>query len=120
MKSALLLVLTAVCFSVSGEVLLKRGMNKIGEITWPVSGEAISNMIHTWDLYGGFGLIGVGALFWLAAISRVDLSWAYPLLASGYVLILICSALFLNEQVSLVRWSGAGLIVVGVYLISRS
>lgn len=120
MKSALILVFTAVCFSVSGEVLLKRGMNKIGEISWPVAGDTITNMFQTWDLYGGFGLIGVGALFWLAALSRVDLSWAYPLLASGYVLILIVSALFLNEQVSLVRWSGAGLIIVGVYLVSRS
>ena len=113
-------VLIAVCFSVTGELLLKRGMNKVGELAIATLGTALPKMLHTWELFAGFGSIAIGAVFWLAAISRADLSWAYPLLAIGYILVLAFSALFLREHVSLIRWIGVGFIVIGVYLITRS
>jgi drug/metabolite transporter (DMT)-like permease len=68
----------------------------------------------------GFGFFGVGAMFWLAAISRVNLSWAYPMLSLGYVLVLVFSALLLHEHVSPIRWAGACVVCLGVYLIFRS
>ncbi len=120
MLSAFLLVLIAVCFSVGGEFFLKAGMDRVGVITLSALSVLIPKMIRTWQLYAGLGLIGTGALFWLAAISRVDLSWAYPMLAMGYLLTLIFAPLLLREQVPLIRWVGALVIVVGIYLISRS
>ena len=113
-------LLIAVCFSVAGELFLKHGMNQVGVLSLASLGTVLPRMLRVWSLYAGFGSIAVGAVFWLAAISRVDLSWAYPLLAIGYVLMLFFSALILREQVSLTRWIGAVVIVVGVYLITRS
>ncbi|MBM3318326.1 MAG: EamA family transporter [Candidatus Eisenbacteria bacterium] len=120
MTTPLALVLVAVCFSVTGELFLKEGMARVGVVTLPALGQAAARMVRTWQLFAGLGSIGVGAAFWLAALSRVDLSWAYPLLAIGYVLILLFSALILREQVSAVRWLGAALIIIGVILVSRS
>lgn len=120
MTTAFLLVLTAVCFSVTGELLLKEGMNRVGILTLSTLGPALGRMLRTWPLYAGLGSVAIGAAFWLAALSRVDLSWAYPLLAIGYVLILLFSTLILREPVSVIRWIGAALIVVGVILVSRS
>lgn len=120
MTTAFFLVLIAVCFSVTGELLLKQGMNRVGMITLASLGTVLPKMFQTWPLYAGLGSIMIGAAFWLTAISRVDLSWAYPLLAIGYILVLIFSALILREPVSLIRWIGALVIVIGVYLITRS
>lgn len=116
----LLIVAVAVCFSVTGELFLKAGMNEIGAFN-------LSNLIPTMGkilthprILTGFVSIGIGAVFWLAAIARVELSWAYPLLSLGYILVLVLSAVFLGESVSPVRWIGVLVIVVGVILVSRS
>jgi multidrug transporter EmrE-like cation transporter len=120
MGKPLVLIIIAVCFSVIGEFLLKAGMSRVGILNLSALGSMLPRMIATWQLWLGFGSIGVGAGFWLAAISRADLSWAYPLLAIGYVLTLFLAPLVLREQVSLLRWIGTILIIAGLYLVSRS
>lgn len=120
MTQAFILVFVAVCFSVTGELLLKAGMTQIGVLSFGQLATTVPRMLRQTQLWLGFASIGVGACFWLAAISRVDLSWAYPMLAMGYVLALFFAGLVLHEQVPLIRWIGAAVIVVGVYLISRS
>ncbi len=120
MSKPLVLVAIAVCFSAIGEFMLKAGMDRVGVLSLSSMGTVVPKMIRTWPLYGGFLSIGVGAVFWLAALSRADLSWAYPLLAMGYVITLVMAPMILREQVPSIRWIGTILIVMGVYLISRS
>jgi len=116
----LLLVIVAVCFSAAGELCLKSGMDQIGILTfsnlWPTLGRIVTNA----RIVTGFASIGVGAVFWLAVLSRVNLSWAYPMLSLGYILVLLFSALVLREPVSALRWIGALVVVVGVFLITRT
>ncbi|MGH9394262.1 MAG: EamA family transporter, partial [Terriglobales bacterium] len=57
---------------------------------------------------------------WWAVLSRVDLSYAFPLTSMSYVVLLVASRAFLGEHISLTRWMGATAIVFGVYLITRS
>ena len=104
-----LLVLIAVCFSVTGELFLKAGMNQVGTIHLSSLGSDLWRTITNPRVLTGFVSIGVGAVFWLATISRVQLSWAYPMLSLGYILVLLFSALILREHVSAVRWLGAGI-----------
>jgi drug/metabolite transporter (DMT)-like permease len=120
MSKAFFIVLTAICFSVSGELMLKSGMNSVGVLSlsnfWATFGRILSHP----RILGGFGLVGIGALFWLSAISRAPLSWAYPMLSIGYLLILLFSAIILKEQVTPMRWVGALIICVGIVLVFRS
>lgn len=114
------LVLIAVCFSVTGELFLKAGMNQVGHINLSSLGSDMLRTVTNTRVLTGFASIGVGAVFWLAAISRVQLSWAYPMLSLGYVLVLLFSVIVLREPVSAVRWLGAGIVCLGVFLITRS
>ena len=50
----------------------------------------------------------------------MNLSVAYPMLSTSYILVLVASALFLGENVSLTRAFGVGVIMVGVALVFRS
>lgn len=117
---ALGFLLIAICLSVTGELLLKHGMNRIGVLHLPNLLATVPRLLRNPFVVGGFLSIGVGAVFWLAAISRVDLSYAYPMLSIGYVLVLLFSALVLKENVTWIRWIGALIICLGVYLISRT
>jgi drug/metabolite transporter (DMT)-like permease len=50
----------------------------------------------------------------------LDLSYAYPLVAFGYVLVNILSAFFFHEKVDSSRWIAVAIIGIGVMLIAGS
>ena len=121
MKQSLLLLVT-VTFNVAGQYLMKRGMMTVGEISGDMSllvgslAKAFSNPF----VIAGVGAYAAGSIFWLILLSRVDLSYAYPALSLGYVVVTLVSAFFLGEQVSGMRWAGVFVICIGVALLSRS
>jgi len=57
---------------------------------------------------------------WLAFISRVALSFAFPLSSISNVTILLASRYLLHEHISPRRWSGVLLILSGIALIAPS
>ncbi len=124
MLKPFLLILVAIFMSVTAELLLKSGMdvirNEIGVLGLSNLVPGLKRIITSPRILGGFGFFGIGALFWLAALSRVSLSWAYPMLSIGYILVLLFSAIVLREQVSMLRWAGVLVICLGIALVGRS
>lgn len=118
--TSFLLILTAICLTVTGELFLKSGMNRVGVVGLDRLLSTVGRVIGTPQVWVGFAFIAAGACFWLAAISRAQLSWAYPILSLGYVLVLLFSRIALSEPVGWVRWVGTAVIMTGVYLVFRS
>lgn len=119
---AFLLLLFAISLSVTGEFLLKAGMNQVGVLSLTPKAFA-SGLLKAFSnprILAGFALIFCGSLIWLAVLSRVELSWAYPLLSLGYLFVVLTSWFFLGEAFSLLRVMGTLFICLGVYLIFRS
>ena len=113
------LLLIAICLTVTGEVLLKLGMNQVrGEVgAFSASLPVLLRTFTEWRVVLGFILIFSGALFWLGVISRADFSFAYPLLALSYVIALLPSHFVLQEQLTPNRILGAIIVVVGALVI---
>jgi len=123
MVLSLLLVLASSLLGVSGQILLKMGMDRLGGVEF--SGLApllrtATQVFTTPSVLLGFGCYGVSALIWLVVLSRLDVSLAYPLLALNFVLVPLFGWLILGEQVPPWRWVGIGIVVVGVTVISRT
>jgi drug/metabolite transporter (DMT)-like permease len=59
-------------------------------------------------------------ILWLLGLQKLELSYAYPLVAGGYVLVSILSALFFHERVDRNRWAAVAVISLGVMLIAGS
>lgn len=121
MKQIILLLIT-VSLNVAGQYFMKRGMMSVGEI-----GGSLTHMMNSLGsaffnpfVLGGVGAYGLSSICWLILLSRVELSYAYPALSLGYVLITVISALMLGEQVNTMRWAGVVIICAGVILVSRS
>jgi drug/metabolite transporter (DMT)-like permease len=115
-----ILLLIAIGLTVSGEVLLKLGMNQVRADVGAFS-PSLPVLVRTftdWRVVIGFGLIFSGALFWLGVISRADFSFAYPLLALSYVVAMIPARFILHEDVTFNRILGAIIVVVGAIVIS--
>jgi drug/metabolite transporter (DMT)-like permease len=113
------LLLIAICLTVTGEVLLKLGMNAVRADVgaFAASLPVLLRTFTEWRVVLGFALIFSGALFWLGVISRADFSFAYPLLALSYVIALIPARFVIGEQITLNRVLGALIVVVGAVVI---
>jgi multidrug transporter EmrE-like cation transporter len=70
-------------------------------------------------VWAGLIIFAFSAVLWLFALSRANLSFAYPFAALGYVIIVIASILFLNEHVQPVTWVGVVLIVAGILVVAQ-
>ena len=68
----------------------------------------------------GLGCYAVSVIVWLMVLSRVDVSYAYPLLSFGYIVAALAGKFFFGEPVDLTRWAGIVTICIGVYLITRT
>lgn len=111
------LLLTAICLTVAGELLLKVAMNRVG--VFSLSVDTFIRTFSEWRVLLAFTLIFSGSLFWLAVISRVDFSFAYPLLALSYVISLAPARFLLGEHITWNRIVGSLVIVVGVIIVTR-
>lgn len=122
MTIAVTYILISVCAGAIGQILLKYGMNRNGVVTLEMGGIAdlLLRLVLNPFVMGGLILYAGGTLFWLAGISRVDLSFAYPFASLSYVIMLIASWQLFDEQISMIRLAGTGLIALGVFVISRS
>jgi multidrug transporter EmrE-like cation transporter len=106
------------------QLLLKYGTRATGALSLSSPAEAVAlirQVLTTPALLAGYALSGLTALLWLVVVSRLDLSFAVPLLNGiFYVLLLLASATLLRETVTAARWAGALLILIGIALISTS
>ena len=111
----LLLVLASISMGVVGQLLLKMGAST------PVlaPGDLIRNLLRPTTLVALL-LYGGATLLWITVLSRAALSYAYPLLGLNYALIVLLSAWILHEPVSVHRWVGVLVIVIGFLVTATS
>jgi transporter family protein len=62
-------------------------------------------------------LLVAGFLLWALCLSRLTLSYAYPVASTSVLLIAIFSVVILGETISPKMWAGTALILVGVVLL---
>src|SRR5580765_1299232 len=123
MAKILLILIIGLIFESAGVVLLKKGINQVGEIkTFNVSG--IIQLVKS-GATNACILAGVlfEALFFaslLILMSKSDISFLWPLTGLSFVFATFAAIWFLGEHVSPVRWAGVILIMLGAALISYS
>ena len=114
------LLLFNVILSVLGQILLKQGMNQVGEISGSfqqMAPKLIQALMNPFVI-GGIGVYGSTTLIWLVVLSRIKLSVAYPMISLGYMFSILFSWLLFKEDVPKIRVLGAFVICIGVYLVS--
>ena len=62
-------------------------------------------------------LLVAGFVLWALCLSRLSLSYAYPVASTSVLLIAIFSVVVLGEAINLRMWAGTALILVGIVLL---
>jgi drug/metabolite transporter (DMT)-like permease len=122
MNLAVIYILVSVLLGAVGQILLKKGMSNMGAVTLTLNQLPATLWGMVTNLYVVFGLLiyVTGTVFWLSALSRVDLSYAYPFASLSYVIMLAASWLLFHENITVVRLLGSLIVALGVFVISRS
>jgi uncharacterized membrane protein len=114
------LLIISVSLAVVGQMLMKAGMRQFGTFAVTNLLSQIIPMLLNPLVFGGFVAFGVSSIIWLVVLSRMQLSYVYPMVSVAYILVAILSVIFFKENVSWVRWLGIMVICMGVFLVSRS
>jgi len=111
-----------VMLNAAAQLFLKEGMRRIGhfEFIWanivPIGFTVAGNLF----VLAGLACYVVSVGVWLLVLSRVEVSFAYPLLSVGYIVNAVAGYYLFQENLSLTRITGILIICVGVYFVTRS
>ncbi len=111
--ATLVVAFSSVFFGAMGQVFLRLGAQGLaGE----QARQLLIDAAQRPQIWLGLMLYAISSVLWLGVLSRMELAVAYPLGASGYVLVVLLAALS-GEYVPPLRWFGVVVIVFGVLVV---
>lgn len=100
-----------------GQVTLKFGLMRMESFSWSRS-FWMSALLNRQFALSGLSF-GVASLLWMYIIKHYPLSSSYPLISLSYVFGMLAAMYFFHEEVSLYKWIGIVLIILGCFIISK-
>lgn len=116
----IILILVSVLLNCTAQLCIRKGMLLVGETGMSNMITNIGAMITNLWLWGAMICYAFSIFLWMAVLSKVEVSFAYPFLSVGYVVAAVVGYYFFGEALSVIRIVGIVIICIGVYLISRS
>ena len=114
-------VLGSVLCTVFGQIVVKWQVAKAGALPATISEKIpflLKLVLNPWvmsAMAAGF----LALVCWLAAMTKFELSYAYPFMSLAFVLVLILSAILFHEAVTLPKVLGVLLVISGLIVASR-
>lgn len=116
------LVMSGVLLNAAAQLFLKAGTNAVG--TFAFSAENIApvgwRLATEPHIIGGIACYVISVVVWILALSRVEVSIAYPMLSVGYAVNAIAAWYLFGEAVTFTRLAGIAIIILGVFVVARS
>jgi len=116
-----LYIVATIGFTVYGQLILKWRISSFGPL--PVDTfeklKFLISLLFDPAIFSGFAAAFLASLAWMAAMTKFDLSHAYPFMSLNFVVVLLLSGWILSEPVTLQKILGIGLIVIGTVVAAR-
>lgn len=118
-----LYVAATLVFTVYGQVVIKWRMGAIGFAVdssglWPAIASYLKFLFDPFIL-SGFVSAFVASVFWVLAVSKLELSRAYPFMSLAPALVLVLGVALLGESPTPGKFVGLALVVAGVFVSAR-
>jgi len=117
------LILFSVLLNAAAQLFLRKGMADRSlalQADLAATAQGVLKIaLDPWVLCG-LGCYAISIVSWMAVLSKVHVSYAYPFLSIGYVVVVAAAYFVFREPVSPMKIAGVALICVGVALVARS
>lgn len=115
-------ILGTIFFTVYGQLVIKWRIVDFGSLPdgfWEKIHFLFKLLIDPF-IFSGFVAAFLASLCWMAAMTKFDLSHAYPLIVGGLVILTSLFAIvILKEPIYTMRIIGIALIIAGVFLVGK-
>jgi drug/metabolite transporter (DMT)-like permease len=101
-----------------GQLFLKFGAAKIGAVVADRAIAQVMSIVTIPELIIGLGFYGIGAVFYILLLTRVDLSIAGPSASLVYVFSVLFGYFIFHDSFSAQKLAGLALIIAGVVLVA--
>ncbi|PWY39888.1 MULTISPECIES: EamA family transporter [Pseudomonas] len=116
-----LYIFATILFTVYGQLILKWRISNFGSLPVDSIGKFkfLLSLLFDPAIFSGFAAAFLASLAWMAAMTKFDLSHAYPFMSLNFVIVLLLSGWILTEPLSPQKALGVILIVVGTIVAAR-
>jgi multidrug transporter EmrE-like cation transporter len=114
-------IVATIGFTVYGQLILKWRIAHFGPLPADTDEKFrfLISLLFDPAIFSGFAAAFLASLAWMAAMTKFDLSHAYPLMSLNFVIVLLFSGWLLNEPVTLQKVLGITLIILGTVVAAR-
>lgn len=109
-----ILIGISIVLTTTSQLLFKGGVNAHGPFQITDIFSLLREIITNKMIVGGMITLGMSFIVWILALSKLNLSAAYPLTSINFILISVLSALVLKESITPQQIVGTGLITLGI------
>lgn len=116
-----LLLALMVVLTVTGQLLFKWQVDSMPQLPpalWDRMGVLASFFLRPWVI-AAFASAFIASIVWIGVLGQFELSYAYPFTSFSFALVLVLSAVFFGEAITLPKVLGIVLIALGVFVASR-
>ena len=120
--TALAIALLSVLLNAAAQLFLKAGTNVVGTVSFGDVNtfNTLTNIARVPWFWAGFACYGISLFTWIATLSRLPVSVAYPLVSIGYVVNALAAWWLFGESLTMQKLIGVGFIIIGVILVSTT
>ena len=107
--------------AISSQVLIKKGLNKVGGFHFNEIGKSLYALLTNVHVLVAIAILVALSIIYCSVLSRMSLSSLYPVvIGANFILLVIMSSVFLNESFQPLKLLGVFLILVGIVILSMS
>ena len=116
-----LYIFATIGFTVYGQLILKWRISQFGQLPENTLDKLrfVFGLFLDPAIFSGFAAAFLASLAWMAAMTKFDLSHAYPFMSLNFVLVLLLSNYLLEEPLNIQKIIGLALIIIGTLVSSR-
>lgn len=116
------LILVGVMLNAAAQILMKMGTNAVGHFEFSAANilPVGWKLATEWHIVTALVCYAVSVVVWILALSRVQVSIAYPMLSLGYVAVAFATWWLFGEALTVNKLAGIGVIIVGVIILFRA
>jgi drug/metabolite transporter (DMT)-like permease len=116
-----LYIVATICFTVYGQLILKYRIAHFGTLPSETFAKLkfLVSLLFDPIIFSAFFAAFLASLAWMAAMTKFELSHAYPFMSLNFVIVLLLSGWLLNEPLTFQKIFGVALIVIGTVVAAH-
>lgn len=114
-------IFSTILFTVYSQLIMRWQVTEAGALPTDMPGKVrymVALLLNPWVISGIVATFLAG-VSWLLAMTKFEISYAYPFVSLNYILVLAAGFLLFQESLSFTKIAGSALVILGIIVITR-